>query len=140
MPRPYPMEFRRDVVAVARRGEAPLKQVAADFGIAESCLRNWLRDADVEDGNRPGVTRSESTELREANRRIRFSGYDGMFEIRFFLEIDALAKAFVGGISGEREYLSAFDTIRKKVLVAAEKAYGRGHGRTMCTLTIADFA
>ncbi|WP_337974643.1 IS3 family transposase [Cellulomonas sp. NTE-D12] len=71
MPRPYPMEFRRDVVAVARRGEAPLKQVAADFGIAESCLRNWLRDADVEDGNRPGVTRSESTELREANRRIR---------------------------------------------------------------------
>ncbi|OZB87738.1 MAG: transposase [Microbacterium sp. 14-71-5] len=71
MPRPYPMEFRRDVVAVARRGEAPLKQVAADFGIAESCLRNWLREADVEDGNRPGVTRSESTELREANRRIR---------------------------------------------------------------------
>ena len=71
MPRPYPMEFRRDVVAVARRGEAPLKQVAADFGIPESCLRNWLRDADGEDGNRPGVTRSESTELREANRRIR---------------------------------------------------------------------
>ena len=71
VPRPYPMEFRRDGVAVARRGEAPLKQVAADFGIAESCLRNWLRDADVEDGNRPGVTRSESTELREANRRIR---------------------------------------------------------------------
>ena len=41
------MEFRRDVVAVARRGEAPIKQIAADFGIAESCLRNWLRDADV---------------------------------------------------------------------------------------------
>ena len=71
MPRPYPKEFRNDVVAVARRGDAPLKVVAADFGIAESCLRNWLRDADVEDGNRPGVTRSESTELREANRRIR---------------------------------------------------------------------
>ena len=71
MPRPYPREFREDVVAVARRGDAPIKQVAADFGIAESCLRNWLRDADVEDGNRPGVTRSESVELREARRRIR---------------------------------------------------------------------
>ncbi|WP_273653016.1 IS3 family transposase [Cellulomonas fimi] len=71
MPRPYPMEFRRDVVAVARRGEAPIKQIAHDFGIAESCLRNWLRDADVEDGNRPGVTASESVELREARRRIR---------------------------------------------------------------------
>lgn len=71
MPRPYPKEFRDDVVAVARRGDAPVKQVAADFGIAESCLRNWLRDADLEEGHRPGVTRSESAELREANRRIR---------------------------------------------------------------------
>jgi transposase-like protein len=71
VPRPYPREFREDVVAVARRGQAPLKQVAADFGIAESCLRNWLRVADVEDGNRPGVTRSESAELRELKRRNR---------------------------------------------------------------------
>ncbi|WP_188484781.1 IS3 family transposase [Cellulomonas carbonis] len=71
MPRPYPMEFRRDVVAVARRGDAPIKQVAADFGIAESCLRNWLRDADVEDGNRPGASASESAELRELRRRNR---------------------------------------------------------------------
>jgi transposase len=39
--------------------------------IAESCLRNWLRDADVEDGQRPGQSRVESAELREANRRIR---------------------------------------------------------------------
>lgn len=71
MPRPYPKEFRNDVVAVARRGDAPLKVVAADFGIAESCLRNWLRAADVEDGNRPGVTLSDSADLREARRRIR---------------------------------------------------------------------
>ena len=71
VPRPYPKEFRDDVVAVARRGDAPIKQVAADFGIAESCLRNWLRDADVADGQRPGVSRTESTELREAHRRIR---------------------------------------------------------------------
>lgn len=71
MPKPYPKEFRADVVAVARRGEAPLKQIAADFGIAESCLRNWLRDADAEDGHHRGATKSESAELREANRRIR---------------------------------------------------------------------
>ncbi len=71
MPRPYPMEFRRDVVAVARRGDAPIKQVTADFGIAESCLRNWLRDADVEDGNRPGSSASEPAELRELRRRKR---------------------------------------------------------------------
>ena len=56
VPRPYPKEFRDDVVAVARRGDAPITQIAKDFGIADSCLRNWLRAADVEDGNRPGVT------------------------------------------------------------------------------------
>ncbi|CAM5789658.1 transposase [Cellulomonas persica] len=71
MPRPYPQEFRADVVAFARRGDAPIKQIASDFGIAESCLRNWLRDADVEDGNRPGVTTSESAELRELRGRNR---------------------------------------------------------------------
>lgn len=71
MPRPHPKEFRDDVVAVARRGEAPVKQVAKDFGISESCLRNWLHAADVEDGNRPGVTASESAELREAKKRMR---------------------------------------------------------------------
>ncbi|WP_434219586.1 IS3 family transposase [Amycolatopsis nalaikhensis] len=71
MPKPYPREFRDDVIAVARRGEAPLKQVAKDFGISESCLANWLRAADVEDGTRPGVTRDESTELRELRKRNR---------------------------------------------------------------------
>ena len=71
VPRPHPQEFRDDVVAVARRGEAPLAQIAKDFGISESCLRNWLRRADVEDGHRPGQTNAESVELRELKRRNR---------------------------------------------------------------------
>ena len=71
MPRPHPREFREDVIAVARRGEAPIGQIAKDFGISESCLRNWLRVADVHDGARPGVTASESAELRELRRRNR---------------------------------------------------------------------
>ena len=49
MPKPYPPEFRRDVVAVARKHEAPLDQMAKDFGISESCLANWLKKADVEE-------------------------------------------------------------------------------------------
>jgi transposase len=38
MPKAFPLEFRRDVVAVARKGEAPLSQVAKDFGISASGL------------------------------------------------------------------------------------------------------
>ena len=50
MPKAFPPEFRRDVVAVARKGEAPLSQIAKDFGISESCLHRWLKLADVDDG------------------------------------------------------------------------------------------
>ena len=71
MPKPHPREFRDDVVAVARKGEAPIAQIAKDFGISESCLRNWLHKADIEDGERPGATQVQSAELREAKRRIR---------------------------------------------------------------------
>ncbi len=72
MPGPHhPKEFRDDVVAVARRGEAPIKDIAKDVGISEACLRNWLHAADVADGEKPGVTKTESAELREARRRIR---------------------------------------------------------------------
>ncbi|MDT0120101.1 IS3 family transposase [Kocuria sp. PD6] len=71
MPKPYPEEFRRDVVAVARKHEAPLSQIARDFGISEATLHNWLRKADVDDGVRPGVTTAESEELRALRRRNR---------------------------------------------------------------------
>ena len=71
MPRPYPQEFRDDVVAVARRHEAPLSQIAKDFGISDATLHNWLKPADVEDGVRPGVTTAEAAENRELRKRLR---------------------------------------------------------------------
>ncbi len=69
MPKPFPAEFRRDVVAVARKGEAPIAQIAKDFGISESCLHRWLKIAEVDDGIRPGTTSTESAELRELRKR-----------------------------------------------------------------------
>lgn len=73
MPKPYPQEFRDDVVNVARDREPGqcIKQIASDFGIAESCLRNWMRQADLEAGAGPGTTAAENAELREAKKRIR---------------------------------------------------------------------
>ena len=68
MPKAFPKEFRNDVVAVARRGDAPISRIAKDFGVSESCLQGWLKIADVEDGIKPG---SDPAELREAKKRIR---------------------------------------------------------------------
>ena len=71
MPKAFPIEFRRDVVAVARSTDTPMSQVARDFGISESCLQRWLKMDDIEEGRRPGVSQAESAQLREANKRIR---------------------------------------------------------------------
>ena len=71
MPKAFPLEFRRDVVAVARRKEAPLSQTARDFGISESCLHRWVSRAEIEDGVREGLTLAEEAEIRELKKRNR---------------------------------------------------------------------
>ena len=63
MPKAFPLEFRRGVVAVTRKGEAPVTQIAKDFGIGEACLHRWLKLADVEDGVRPGAPVAEAAEI-----------------------------------------------------------------------------
>ena len=71
MPKAFPEEFRRDVVAVARRHDAPMSQVARDFGVSQSCLSRWVRRAEIEDGQREGLTLSEEAEIRALKKRNR---------------------------------------------------------------------
>lgn len=73
MPKPYPREFRDDVVRVAR-DRAPgvtVEQIAKDFGVHPMTLFKWLRQADTDEGTKPGVSGNDSAELREARKRIR---------------------------------------------------------------------
>ena len=71
MAKAFPKEFRRDVIAVARKREATLAQICKDFGVSEACLQRWLKIADVEDGVRGGVTIAEAAEIREIKKRNR---------------------------------------------------------------------
>ena len=71
MAKAYPKEFRDDVVAVARMGQAPLSQIGKDCGISEGTLSSWVKKAGIEDGHRPGLTDAERVELRETKKRIR---------------------------------------------------------------------
>lgn len=73
MSKPYPEEFREDVVRVARNRPdgVTLEQIATDFGVHPMTLSKWLRKADVEDGVKPGVTAAEAAETRELRRRVR---------------------------------------------------------------------
>jgi transposase len=59
--------------AVARRGDLRIPEVAVDFGIAEETVRRWMRQADIDDGIKDGLTTAEQEEvvrLRRANRRL----------------------------------------------------------------------
>jgi transposase-like protein len=71
MPRPHPPEFRQRAVELARLHEKPLVKIAGDLGISESCLRNWVQRADVEEGRREGLTSVERQELVELRRELR---------------------------------------------------------------------
>ena len=71
MPKPYPKEFRDEVVRVAldREEGVRIRDIAKDFGITESCLGNWM--AEARRGGREPEAKSELAELREAKKRIR---------------------------------------------------------------------
>lgn len=61
MPKPFPREFRNDVIAVARQGGRSRAEVARSFGISESCLGRWLAVADREDGIATAISSPSAT-------------------------------------------------------------------------------
>ena len=77
MPAPHPPEFRQRAVDLARLGEQPIAVLAKQLSISESCLRNWMAQADADDGNNSGnssrltsVEKKELTQLRRDKRRL----------------------------------------------------------------------
>jgi transposase len=73
VPKKFPPEFERDVVTVARRGGLSVNEVAADFDVSPETVRRRMRQADVDDGVKDGLTSSEQSEivqLRRTNRRL----------------------------------------------------------------------
>ena len=71
MPAPKSPEFRRRAVELARLREKPIAQIAKDLGIAESGLRRWMAQADIDEGKREGLTSDERKELVELRRQKR---------------------------------------------------------------------
>ncbi len=68
MPAPRSPEFRRRAVELARLREKPIAQIAKDLGIAESGLRRWMKQADVDEGKQDGLTSEERAELVQLRR------------------------------------------------------------------------
>ena len=74
MPRtkpPYPPEFRREAVELARTSGKPIAQVARDLGVSGQTLHTWIKQADVDAGRREGLSTEEREELRRLRRENR---------------------------------------------------------------------
>ena len=70
--RTTPPEFRQRAVELARQGAKPVAKIAKDLGISESCLRNWMAQADAdENGSQGRLTSAEKKELAELRRKNR---------------------------------------------------------------------
>jgi transposase len=68
MPAPHPPEFRQRAVELARQGATPVSKIAKDLGISDSCLRNWMHQADADANGSGNDERKEVAELRRRNR------------------------------------------------------------------------
>ncbi len=75
----------------------------------------------------------------KSRQSIRFSGYDGAFEVLFRVDLDALpVQEKKRRVLGEKDYLSAFDRFRKSIQDVAGLAYSRGR-KDIYWLTANDF-
>ena len=84
MPAPHPPEFRRRAVELARERAKPIAELAKDLRISESCLRNWLAQAEADDaGSETRLSSAEKAELAQLRRDKR----------RLEMEVEVLKRA-----------------------------------------------
>ena len=73
--RSFTSEFKAEIVELCRRGDRSVGQVARDFDLTETAVREWVKQADLDAGTRDdGLTSDERSELgalRRENRRLR---------------------------------------------------------------------
>ena len=69
---PYREKFRREAVALVRREGRTIPDVAADLGCSQQSLRMWLKQEQLDTGERrDGLTSDEREELRRLRRENR---------------------------------------------------------------------
>jgi transposase len=65
----YPPEFRREAVELVRSSGRPIPQIVDELGVSPRSLRNWVRQGQLDSGERPdGLTSDEREKLRRLRR------------------------------------------------------------------------
>jgi transposase len=71
MPAPYPLDFRREAVALLKSSGKSVPQLAAELGVSPQSLRSWAHQLDVDEGRAEGLSGAEREELRRLRRELR---------------------------------------------------------------------
>ena len=72
--RSFTPEFKAEIVELCRRGDGSIGQVAMDFDLTETNVRTWVKQAEIDQGERPGLSteeKEELTRLRRENRSLK---------------------------------------------------------------------
>jgi transposase len=70
-PPPYPPEYRRRLIELVRAGRSP-DSLAKDFEPTAQTIRNWVKQADLDEGTRTdGLTSEERKELSNLRREVK---------------------------------------------------------------------
>ena len=74
-PRPrrsFSPEFKAEIVAACQRGDRTVGQVARDFDLTETAVREWVKQAERDEGVRAdGLTTAERAELAQLRKDLR---------------------------------------------------------------------
>src|SRR5215467_10682144 len=70
--RPYPPEFRREAVSLVKVSGRSVRQVAEELGVSTESLRIWIRQDQLDRGERDdGLTSDQLEELRRLRKQVR---------------------------------------------------------------------
>ena len=69
--RSFTPEFKAEIVELCRRGDRSVGQVSRDFDLTETAVRAWVHQAEIDTGQRNGLTTEEREELTRLRREVR---------------------------------------------------------------------
>ncbi len=68
---PYPAEFKEEAVRLVKSSGKPVVQIARELGVSFESLRHWIKQSEIDGGERQGLTTDERAELTKRRQEVK---------------------------------------------------------------------